>query len=71
MIQLIKLKTKIDLDMFAMACLCAEYDKLQHIPNFKVRIDTAINNAVATLNLIDGTVFQNSIKLLQTTKFYE
>ena len=71
MVQIIKLKTQADLDQFTMACLCAEYDKLQHIPEFKVRIDTAKKNAVNTLLLIDEIIFLDSINLLKTTNFYD
>ena len=37
------LKT-IELDLIAMYMFCNEYDKLEFIPDFKTRIDTAKSN---------------------------
>jgi len=71
MIQVIKLNSQAEIDQFAMGCFCAEYDLLQHIPDFKIRIDTAKANFAKTLNFMDSELFTDSILLIQNTKFYD
>lgn len=71
MAEIIKLESQADIDRFAMAVLCVEYDKLFYIPEFKSRIDTAVQNAVSILNLLDKSIFNDSINLLTNAKFYE
>ena len=34
----------VEIDALAMVILCKEYDRLEYIPDFKTRIDTAKNN---------------------------
>jgi hypothetical protein len=64
--------TIVEIDAIAMVILCKEYDRLDFIPDFKTRIDTAKQNFKERFlqrcncqSCISATVF------IMTLKFYE
>ena len=62
----------VEIDALAMVILCKEYDRLEHIPEFRTRIDTAKNNFKETfLSRCSCSSCMQAVDFIISLKFYE
>lgn len=64
----------VEINAHLMIMLCIEYDKLNYIPNFPTRVDTAKNNLknlITNAGLNNDKIINAELQQILNLKFYE